>query len=351
MKGRVVMIEPIGPDREIAVLVEDGRLVDLFFDLAASDPAPRIGAIYRGRMDRPAKGLHGAMVRLADGQAGFLREIGGLAPGRAHLVQVSALAEADKAVPVTPRLILKSRWAIVTPGVPGINVSRQIRDPEQRERLAGLASAGMAGADEGLGLILRSSCDSAEDAEIAADIAEMRELAEAVLADGQTGEPELLLDGEGARQRAWTEWTSPMPDEVMEGENVLDRLGIWEHIDALRRPDAELPGGAWLSVEATRALVAIDVNSGGDFAPSATLRANIAAAHEIPRQLRLRGLGGKIVIDFAALARKDRKQIEKSLGSALKADPVETSIAGWTPLGLLELNRKRERRPLSELKL
>ncbi len=351
MKGRAILIEPMSHGREIAALVVDGRLEDLFFDLAEGDLQPRLGAIYRGVPDRLAKGLNGAMVRLADGQMGFLRETSGLAPGKPVLVQVATLAEAGKAVPVSTRLIFKSRHAIVTPGAAGLNISRRVRDEALRERLSAVAQAAMLGADEGLGLILRSSCAWVDETAIAEDVAQMREVAESILADVTGREPALLLDGEGAAMRAWSEWSDVAPDDVFEGEHSLDRLGVWEAIEALRRPDVDLVGGAWMSVEATKALVAIDVNSGGDFSPSATLRANIAAAHDIPRQLRLRGLGGKIVIDFAALSKKDRLQIEKSLGSALKSDPVETSVAGWTPLGHLELNRKRERRPLVELGL
>ncbi len=349
MKGCAILIEPMSQGREIAALVVDGLLQDLFFDLPEGDLQPRLGAIYRALPDRPAKGLHGAMVKLADGQVGFLRETAGLSPGSPLLVQVSTLAEPGKAVPVTTRLIFKSRHVIITPDAPGLNISRRIRDEAARTRLGALAQAGMEGTAEDLGLILRSSCVWASEAEIAQDLAQMRELAESILREGVGRDAALLLDGESAAMRAWAEWSDAAPDDVIEGEHALDRLGVWETIEALRRPDVNLAGGAWMSVEATKALVAIDVNSGGDFSPGATLRANIAAAHDIPRQLRLRGLGGKIVIDFAALSKKDRVQIEKSMGSALKTDPVETSIAGWTPLGHLELNRKRERRPLADL--
>jgi ribonuclease G len=350
MKGSVILIQPASEGREIAALVRDGRLEDLFFDLPETDPAPRLGAICRAIPDRPAKGLGGVMVRLPDGQMGFLRETAGIAPGRPLLVQVSSLSEPGKAVPVTVRLIFKSRHVIITPGAPGLNMSRRIHDEELRAGLQSMAGAAMEGADQDMGLILRSSCVHADAEEIVADIARMRDLAETVLAGTQGREPDLLVDGEGAASRAWTDWAEAGAEEVIEGEHAFDRLGVWEMIDALRRSEADLQGGAWLSVEPTRALVAVDVNSGGDFAPAATLRANIAAARELPRQLRLRGLGGKVVVDFAALPKKDRAQIEKSLGAALRSDPVETSIAGWTPLGNLELNRKRERRPLSDLK-
>ena len=100
-------------------------------------------------------------------------------------------------------------------------------------------------------------------------------------------------------------------------------------------------------IEATRALVAVDVNTGGDFSFAAGLKANLAAARDLPRQLRLRGLGGQVVIDFAPVGKKDRLSIEQVLTRALRADAIDTNIVGWTPLGHLELQRKRERLPLA----
>ena len=81
----------------------------------------------------------------------------------------------------------------------------------------------------------------------------------------------------------------------------------------------------------------------------AALTANLEAARELPRQLRLRGLGGQVIVDFAPLRKSDRKRIEEALKTAFRRDPIETTLAGWTPLGNFELQRKRERRPLSEL--
>jgi Rne/Rng family ribonuclease len=92
--------------------------------------------------------------------------------------------------------------------------------------------------------------------------------------------------------------------------------------------------------------VAVDVNTGADLSPAAALKANLAAARELPRQLRLRGLGGQVVIDFAPLARPDRTRVEQTLTAALRGDGIDTTIAGWTPLGHLELLRRRTRRPL-----
>jgi Ribonuclease G/E len=101
-------------------------------------------------------------------------------------------------------------------------------------------------------------------------------------------------------------------------------------------------------IEPTRALVAVDVNTGGDFSPAAGLKANLAVAKALPRMLRLRGLGGQITLDLAPMPKKDRKQFELLLRSAFRSDPIETSLVGWTPLGHYELQRKRERLPISK---
>jgi Rne/Rng family ribonuclease len=100
-------------------------------------------------------------------------------------------------------------------------------------------------------------------------------------------------------------------------------------------------------IEPTRALVAVDVNTGADLSPAAALKTNLAAAAELPRHLRLRGLGGQITIDLAPLARADRPRVERALATALRSDGIDTAIVGWTPLGHLELQRRRIRRPLS----
>jgi Ribonuclease G/E len=262
-------------------------------------------------------------------------------------VQVSGAAEPGKAVPVTARLLFKSRYAILTPDAPGLNVSRRIRDEEMRAGLDGLAAAAMAGASPDLGLILRSACADADPDEVTEDIALMRGLAEAVLAD-LTGGPELLVDGPGAQETAWRDWADPPPDEVADGEGAFAAFGVEELVDAALSLRVPLPGGGHMMVEPTRALIAVDVNTGPDTSPAAGLKANIAAARDLPRQLRLRGLGGQVVVDFAPMPKKERTPLEQVLRAAFKADGAESSLSGWTALGLYELVRKRDRRPLAE---
>ncbi len=345
MKGRVVLLDEIG-GRPAAALVVDGRLEDLLIDPDGDEPLP--GAIYRALAERPVKGLGGHFVKLPGGMQGFLRQVEGIAPGRPLLVQVTGPSEPGKAVPVTGRLLFKSRFAIVTPGAPGLNISRQIKEAARREALEALALAGMAGADEALGLILRTASGASKPEPVAEDIAAMRELAEAVLADREGG-PELLVDGAGAHDVAFRDWLDPAPDGLETDEGAFDAHGVSEMIDALRKPRVGLPGGASLWVETTRACVTVDVNTGPDTSPAAGLKANIAAARELPRQLRLRGLGGQVVVDFAPMPKRDRQILDQALRAAFKGEAAETNLAGFTTLGLYEMVRKRDRLPLAEL--
>lgn len=344
MKGRVVLLDALA-GRPAAALMVDGRLEDVLIDPPDGIPAP--GAIFRAVVDRPLKGQGGVFLRLPAGGRAFLRQARGLRPGQGLLVQVTGYAEEGKAVPVTPKLLFKGRYAIVTPDAPGLNVSRRIRDGEERDRLLEVAGAAMADAPDRLGLILRSACRGVAADAIAGDIAAMRGLAGDVLSEPAQGPPELLLDGPGAHRLAWRDWAEPDPDAVVDRPGSFAEFGVPEALEALPGADP-LPGGGALHVEPTRALVAVDVNTGADSSPAAGLKANIAAARALPRLLRLRGLGGQVVVDFAPMPKADRSRVEQALRSAFRADPVETTLVGWTPLGHAELTRKRERLPLAE---
>ena len=137
MKGRVLVLDEID-GQEAAALMVDGRIEELAVDPLGDVVLP--GAIFRSVADRPVKGQGGIFVKLPQG-SGFLRQVSGVAPGQRLLVQVTGPAEAGKALPVTTRLLFKSRFAIVTPDAPGLNISRRIRDEELRSGLSALAGA------------------------------------------------------------------------------------------------------------------------------------------------------------------------------------------------------------------
>jgi len=331
MKGAEILLGALG-GREAVARVEDGVLQDLLVDSSA----PRPGAIYRAKATRPVKGQGGMFFDTPDGSA-YLRGAKGLAPGDLRLVQVSGYGDAGKAIPVTDRLLFKSRYAIATPGAPGINISRSLKEEETRVRLRAVADLFEDDLD-GMGLIIRSAAGLCDLQELEDDIAHTVSLAHDVLSD-DGHEVEKLLEGPGPHALAWRDW----PNTATREADLVD------HGDYARQTLFPLPNGASVSVEPTRALIAVDVNAGADMSPAAGLKANIAAARDLPRLLRIKGLGGQIVIDFAPCPKKDRKSIEIALRAACRADDVETALVNWTRMGHFELNRKRARPPLHEV--
>ncbi len=348
MKGRVVALDALKDGRRVAALVVDGQLQDLLIDPRAEAGPAQPGAVFLARVGRPMKGLGGAMVDLGEGTTGFLRDAKGLAAGAVLPVQVSTVAEAGKAPPVTRRLLFKSRYAIVTPGKPGWNISRQIREDEEVVRLNELAAAGMARAPADMGLILRSAAVDGADATITEDIAALLSLATDIMAEAGS-KPALLLDAPDAHLLAWRDWAQPVPDQVLNGPTAFEDAGIWDLLPQVLAARQPLGQGAFAFVEPTRALVAVDVNTGTDTSPGAALKANVAALRALPRVLRLRGLAGQITVDLAPATKRERTQLEQILRAAVKADGSELSLAGWTPLGHMELQRKRDRHPTQEL--
>lgn len=387
--------------RPAAALVVGGELEDLVVDPPAGCTRPRVGEIHGARVVRKGAKAAGAFLDLGAGRTGFLRDGREVREGEALAVQVSGQPEPGKAVPVTTRLLHKRRLLILTPGAPGINVSRQV-DGAERARLEAAVTAaaapfldahaaGLDAADDTpagrrralmaergrlmaeSGVIVRTAAEGAPPGVLAASLeALLAERAE-VAARLATG----ARDGPWTAADAWTlalrDWCAPAPDRILADEGALaaarasdemadpaladrlrpaggdpfDQIGLWERIDALLDAEVALPGGGSMLVEATAALVAVDVNTGGDFAPDAGLRANLAAVRLLMRELRLRGLGGQVVVDFAPMAKKDRRRLEEAMKSALRHDTIETIAHGWTTMGLYELQRKRERRPLT----
>lgn len=343
-KSRIVVVEPDAPAK-VALLV-NGRLQDLLIDPPEGANLPVMEEIHRVRVRRIIPKQGAAMVKLDQGRSGFLRDAKGVKEGDLVIAQISGFAEPGKATPMTARRLHRGRYAILTPHAHGVNVARSIKDREERQRL--LAIVGEHIDEHGAGLILRSAAEGADAAAIIEDIEDLVAVEAAVAtAAAEGGPPELIAEGPSAEIAAWREWGDP--DEVIREPGVFDRMGLWDEIDALRRPNADLRQGAWMSIEPTAALVSVDVNTGADMSADAAANANLTACAELPRQLRLRGLAGQITIDFAPLRKSDRKAVESALKRSFGADNVQTTLAGWTPLGCFEIKRKRERRPVTEL--
>ena len=234
MKGVVVLLDTF-QGRPAAARLIDGQLDDLLID--AGDDIPTPGTLFRAICDRPLKGQGGMFVTLGPGLKGFLRQAKELAQGAHVLVQVTGYAEPGKAIPVTQKVLFKSRYVIVTPGAPGLNVARAIKDDATRDRLLELAHDALPVERGDWGVILRSACLHAEAEAILDDLSAVWETAHAVLSDdGQ--EAERLFDGPDAHGLAWRDWAEPLPDEVIEGG--FDAYDLATEIDTLKAPKLSL---------------------------------------------------------------------------------------------------------------
>jgi ribonuclease G len=338
MKGRTIILDHVG-EREAAALMIDGKLSDLL--IAGDTPAP--GTIYRAIADRPVKGQGGMFLKTPDGSA-FLRQVKGLSPGQPLLVQVTGYAEAGKAIPVTQKVLFKSRYAIVTPDAPGLNISRSIRDDDMRDELMVVAKEVMEGRE--MGLILRSCCAEASAEEIAEDVEEMANLADSVIND-ESIEMETLVSGDGPHVLAWRDWTETA--EVVTEAGGFEDHGVLDFIETVSEPFVSFGKSGGMYIEPTRALIAVDVNTGNDASVAAGVKANMVCARLLPQALRGRGLAGQITLDLAPMPKKDRRAFEVALRASFRTDDIETALVGWTPLGHYELQRKRVRLPLSEV--
>lgn len=357
MRGRLIAVIEPGDRPFGAALVVDGRLEDLVLAPRHDRPKPLAGTPVTARVTRKLP-KSGAFCEIEGGGEGYLRAPGALREGERFEGEVLSLPEPGKALTLTSRRLLKGPRVILTPGAPGINVSKKIGNPAERDRLEAAARAALGSGEGGPGAILRTAARGATVEAIKREIAALQAGAAddpltAALRDWLLPAPDTIL-APAVRAKAWL----AAPKSLFGEEAAVRALsaesdafavaGVWEALEALRGPEADLGSGR-ATFEATRALVAVDIDTGADHSPAAALKANLAAARDLPRQLRLRGLGGKVVVDFAPIPKGQRRVLEEALAKAFRADPIETSLVGWTTLGLFEIQRKRERWPLEEL--
>ena len=328
---------------EAAAVLNDGVLDDFLFSLEDGDPDP--GTVFHSIADRQLKGQGAWTVRLPGGRRGYLRTGRDYEQGARILTQVSGIAEPGKLAPVSDRAELSGRFAVVTGSRQGVSVSRKIRDASENQRVRQAAQAALE-PFHGLGVIVRSSAANAGDDLISEEIRRLaREFND--LADmRESGLPKLVRAAPSVLDRAVADW-GEAAHIIDRQEGSWERHGIADLLDPFAVPETALANGGSLVIEPTRALTAIDINSGADTTRKSSLRTNLAAAKELPRQLRIRGLGGQIVIDFAPTAKKDRASIREILEKAFRSSRVATTLVGWTGLGHFEMHRSRERLPLS----
>ncbi len=376
----LILANTIDPEESRVAIVSDGRLSELFVERMWE--VQQSGEIYKARVESVMPGMNAAFVSLGDGRNGFLylndargveiRENGDV------LVQVAKTARKNKGARVTTRISLPGRYLVLVPGGHDVGVSKRITKEEERARL----KAAIRALDRaGFGVILRTASEGV-DADILADDLEhlKRAWAEIQTNARRQNSPCLLykdigLVGRVLRDELRSEVSQIVVDNQEEYDRVREYLAqygrkdegrlsfhrsniplfeyynIEKEIDALLDSKVWLKSGAYLVIETTEALTVIDVNT-GKFTGGATLRetvlaTNLEAAEEIAWQLKLRAIGGIIVVDFIDMEpEEDRKALLRKLDEVFAADRCRVKVYGISPLGLVEITRKRARADL-----
>jgi Rne/Rng family ribonuclease len=347
-----------------AARLANGRVTDFNLDLGG--PGLRVGDVLPARISRAAPALGGAFVALEGGSEGFLLARDSAVPlveGARLAVQVAREPVEDKAARVTARIELVGRTLAWSPGRRGVATSRRLPEPE-RARLAELVRA------LGDGFMLRTLAAGATLDALAAEAESLRrqwreiEAGAACLAPrgvaavlGAGAAPEVrriaLDDAEALGEaRDWARRFAPWLDDrlALEPPPLFERHGAEAEFEMALSPRVPLPGGGFLLIESAAALTAVDVNAGDAVERIDPLRLNLSAAKETARQLRLRGIGGLVVIDFLqSNARGAGELTIAALREALADDPTPTQISGMSSFGLVELSRKRLRPALGDL--
>lgn len=379
---RELLIEAAAAEARIAVL-EDDAVVDLIVEREAGESL--VGNIYYGRVQRVVAGIAAAFVEIGLARAGFLPLRGGetLAEGEAVRVQVTRDAFGDKGAQLTLYPTLPGRLLVYAPRGGRRAVSRQIEDEDERDRLLAIVD-GLVVEDEGF--IVRTVAEGADEESIASEAERLREAWDGIIAVQAGAEvPAILYRDLDLLQKTLRDHAQDSVSAIRFDDagsladardfclrfapGLVDRLalhrgaatlfearGVEEAVETALQPRVPLPSGGSIVVETTEALTVIDVNSGryvdgADPAESAW-RTNIEAADEIARQVRLRNIGGVVVIDFIDMEEDDDWQkVLDRLEEGFATDRVHCRLVGQTAAGLVELIRRRRRPPLAEILL
>ncbi|MCE9522337.1 MAG: Rne/Rng family ribonuclease [Alphaproteobacteria bacterium] len=404
----------VGPAETRVAFVEESRLSEVFLERtiepggnarAGRHGHRLLGNILLGRVQRVLPGMQAAFVDLGLEKAGFLaaREARCLSDlpsfmdqpciskcvreGESVVVQVIKDPISEKGARLSANVTLAGRLVVLVPNQSGVALSRRIDDEAERARLTGILSDIMANdprAATGAGYIVRTAALSATKDDIASDIARLgdewriiqarRTMAkvpatlyhdldpvERTMRDGVDEDTtRVLIDNADAVAQARAYAMRAMPEALDKihhfngpGE-LFDLYGIEAELEAFLSPRVRLPSGGWITFETTEALTSVDVNSGSYTEATGleqtSLKTNIEAAAEIGRQLRLRGIGGLIVIDFIHLNEPENiGQVLTVLADSVTKDRTPTQILPMSAFGLVEMTRKRVREPLSKL--
>ena len=387
MSQQIVIAEQL----RIAAVLSDERVDELI----VAQGRYQIGDVYLGNVENVLPGIDAAFVNIGESEKnGFIHvtDLGPLRlkkgaagitellePRQKVLVQVMKEPTGTKGPRLTGNLALPGRYLVLQPHGQGVNISRRIGSEAERNRLRAL---GVLVKPPGAGLLIRTEAEGISDDLLIDDLEALLRQWEAIQQAAETAAPPVLLNrDEDFIHRILRDHMGPDLARVVvddsaavgrvtsflgqEGSDVLveahgEPTELLEHYkvnaairDALK-PRVDLPSGGYVIIEPTEALTVIDVNS-GSFTRSANARetvlwTNCEAAIEIARQLKLRNIGGVIIIDFIDMdSRRDQLQLLEHFTGAVRDDAARPQIAQLTELGLVELTRKRQGQNIYEL--
>tara|TARA_Y100001968_G_scaffold333849_1_gene400151 strand:- start:1875 stop:3746 length:1872 start_codon:yes stop_codon:yes gene_type:complete len=383
----------IAEQMRIAALLDDETVEELI----VAKGRYQIGDVYLGTVENVLPGIDAAFVNIGESQKNGFIHVSDLGPLRLKktsagitelleprqkvLVQVIKEPTGNKGARLTGNLSLPGRYLVLQPNGQGVNISRRINTESERNRLRAI---GVLIKPPGTGLLIRTEADSINEELLITDLENLIKQWESIQQSSEScSAPSLLNRDEDFIQRILRDHISPeitkivveSEDEVERakeflnkdnaGSNVLVQahnqpVDLFQYykinlaIHNALQPRVELPSGGYIIIEPTEALTVIDVNS-GSFTRSANARetvlwTNCEAAKEIAKQLKLRNIGGVIIIDFIDMeSRKDQLQLLEHFINAIKNDSSRPQIAQLTELGLLELTRKRQGQNIYEL--
>ncbi|MGE5380329.1 MAG: Rne/Rng family ribonuclease [Methylocystaceae bacterium] len=378
---REIVIEKYPWETRTGIL-EDGELVEVWCD----DREEKVGNIYKCRVEDVVPGLSCAFVNIGLARNAFLyvadisvlegikeQNITNLVrPGQELLVQVRKEAFQEKGARVTTNLTLPGRFVVLLPFKDDISISRKIEDSSLRQKLKAEISSLK---PDGVGVIIRTAASSVPLKEVEGELQELFALWNDIYHRYKEQQaPAMLYEDVGTVERALRDYLDGsatliiLNDEqartdvlnMMGGNNlpqvtvkvetgdVFGRRNLDKEIKRALRRRVWLKSGGFLIVDETEAMTVFDVNSGRyigqDNLADTVLKINLEAAKEIPRQLRLRGVGGIILIDFIDMESEDhQRQVTEVLNNELDRDKAHTRVLGFTRLGFLEMTRKKSR--------
>lgn len=397
---RIEILINAGPGETRAAHIENGVLQEIH--IQRDSTASTVGNIYLGVVQRVLSGMQAAFVDIGLERTAFLQisdtTLTGesstegkplriekfLHSGERILVQVLRDAMGSKGARLTTDMSIPSRFLVYMPYSSRIGVSARIENEAERARLQDSVSALRRELELEGGFIVRTVADGASIAALAADMrflaavwakicAQAARLSAQTLIYGDLPLPirmlrDLVTPDVSAvivdNRRAWEDmcrFTSCFVPEfthrILLHDNELPlfkQYGVEDAIQHALKPKVPLKSGGFLVIEQTEAMITVDVNTGGFVGTRSleqtVLRTNLEAAQTAARQLRLRNLGGIVVIDFIDMVDAEHKQLVlDQLTAALDADPAKTSIGGISSLGLVEITRKRTRESLQHL--